>query len=115
MLRGVSGSHLQPLKTLGKIMQHTRHESLSEFELTPLFYWCRVRALNSRPTVYKDISAHARNLDGVGISSHFSPAGVVLFVVPAPRKRALSSSSRGRRGPWVWSSGGSKYDLGCHS
>src|SRR5262252_7297174 len=51
-----------------------------------LICWCRVRDLNSRPTVYKDSWAHRRNLDGIGLTSHVAPAAVVLFVVPAARK-----------------------------
>src|SRR5262249_30363498 len=51
-------------------------------------YWCRVRDLNSRPTVYKDNWAHARNLDGIGTTRHFAGVIVGLFVVPTTATKA---------------------------
>src|SRR5713226_8486549 len=39
--------------------------------------WCRVRDLNSRPTVYKDVSDHARNPIIIGLTFHFATTDVL--------------------------------------
>src|SRR5262249_33276116 len=48
-------------------------------------YWCRVRDLNSRPTVYKDTLAHARNPINIGLTLANPSVAVVLIVVLTPR------------------------------